>query len=419
MSFRDTPRARLATALPVWLWLAVAAAGCSFHREVPSGKVKCDPGGVCPGGLMCVASPDGTPGLMVCCQEPTCGRGSGRRGGAGGGSGGTGGGGGAGAGTGGGGAGGAAGSRADASGAGGGDAPAGDRGAPAEASSDRPADGGGPPTDRPPADGPGPGQSDATGGGADRPPVPPPDMRVPDAPVQQPPSAALARGLVLYLRLDDAPGSFNVRDSSGAANVVALRDLDPAVAWVDGRIGRAVALTAGSGGGGWLRAESSVAINGIGDGFTVSAWVRRPGGGAGNGGLVTRRAGGPGGFHYAVDIINSRLRARVNSANGYRADVSSMEPIPDSQWAHLAASYDMKVVRLYINGRLLGSQPYEHAIGPDNTPLVIGAAQEVTVPEVIGSRLDAVVDEVAVYQRALDAGEIGMLASGVQPAASP
>src|SRR6185369_12486199 len=89
-------------------------------------------------------------------------------------------------------------------------------------------------------------------------------------------------------------------DDSGQKNRVRAHGLDPAVAWVPGRIGGALALTSTAGGGGHLTVESSPSLNQIGEELTIAVWLWRPASGAGV--IVSRRASAAGGSLYRLEM---------------------------------------------------------------------------------------------------------------------
>jgi hypothetical protein len=136
------------------------------------------------------------------------------------------------------------------------------------------------------------------------------------------------------------------------------------------------------------------------------------GGGRRDGALLSRRAAGAGGFHYRLEISGQRLRALINSTNGYRADLTASVLVPGGRWIHLAATYDLAEVRLHLDGTLVGVAAYQHPLGPDNTPVMLGAAQTAAGVE---GRLTGTLDELLLYDRALSAQEILDLARGVEP----
>ncbi len=74
--------------------------------------------------------------------------------------------------------------------------------------------------------------------------------------------------------------------------------------------------------------------------------------------------------------------------------------LPVDAWSHLAATYDRRTVRLYVNGVLVTSQPQTAPIAVSDSPLTIGGDQS------FGQYFQGLIDEMRVYNRALSASEI-------------
>jgi Concanavalin A-like lectin/glucanases superfamily len=299
-------------------------------------------------------------------------------------------------------------------------APTGDAGAPAADAGaptpDAPARDAGPPRDAPPApdvadaartirplDAPaGPPREDAARVAPVDAPPPPDAAEKLDRPRPPPPETDLTAGMVAYFRLDELPGTVSPRDSAPGASLAVI-NLDPSTAWVPGFIGSALQV----GGRGWLEVRADK-LNTVVEAFTIALFVNR----TGDGTLVSRRAVGARGFLYRFNIAGGTLAASINSSNGARADLTTSRPVPARQWVHVAAVYDRMTLRLYLDGQNVGEQPYELAIGPENSALFVGGSESASQGEDLffGS-----VDEVLLYNRALSAPEVGALAAGFVP----
>jgi len=79
-----------------------------------------------------------------------------------------------------------------------------------------------------------------------------------------------------------------------------------------------------------------------------------------------------------------------------------------NQWTHFAATYDGSALRMYINGVCEDQVAYSQGIFPGNEALAIGAAGAVAGGQVV-SPFAGLIDEPAVYNRALSASEIAAL----------
>ena len=66
----------------------------------------------------------------------------------------------------------------------------------------------------------------------------------------------------------------------------------------------------------------------------------------------------------------------------------------DEKWHQLAMTYDQNILKLYVDGEVRSSAPSKKGIGSNPFPLIIGDGFVGTI------------DEVSVYDRALDSAEI-------------
>jgi hypothetical protein len=225
----------------------------------------------------------------------------------------------------------------------------------------------------------------------------------------------LERGLLLYLRLDDGmAGVTSLRDGSGRQNQTTLIDPDAAITWITGPLGGA-AVALPSLATAWLSVTSSPALNEIRAGFTIAAWVRAPAV-AGNDRrtIAARRSIGPGGYLYSLHLIGNRPGLYIHSSNGANANLVSPVAVSPGTWVHLALVYDLTSARLMIDGQLVAEQGFQLGIGPENSPLSLGASEDV-LPNRASDPLGGDLDEVVVYDRALGPAEIEALVAGAQP----
>ena len=85
--------------------------------------------------------------------------------------------------------------------------------------------------------------------------------------------------------------------------------------------------------------------------------------------------------------------------------VHSPEPLPVNEWSHVAATFDNKVLRLYLNGREVGTLERPGFINPSTTITVGGHSASMD-----RARFRGRLDSVRVYRRVLTAAEIAELA---------
>jgi len=84
-------------------------------------------------------------------------------------------------------------------------------------------------------------------------------------------------------------------------------------------------------------------------------------------------------------------------------------PVPRGTFTHIAGTYDGAVARLYVDGVLKSSVDILGSFGADDTPLLLGANGNNLV---VSERFPGRIDEIALYDRALDSVEIAQLAAG-------
>ena len=214
-----------------------------------------------------------------------------------------------------------------------------------------------------------------------------------------------ADGLRLHARLSEGQGDRFQVVVDGKARTLTAKD---ALAWVPGKLSaKAAAVTP---------AGSALAIADAGDfdrkePFTASAWVKIPR--RGNvGAIAARMDNGP--FYRGWDLWMEQDKVGMHIVSKWPDDalkVTSKQPLQPNQWYHVGVSYDgsgkAAGVRVYLNGVL---QPVD--VFTDK----LRSAIRTTVPFKIGQRnaaerlKDVAVQDVRVYDRALNPAEVAQLA---------
>jgi hypothetical protein len=148
------------------------------------------------------------------------------------------------------------------------------------------------------------------------------------------------------------------------------------------------------------------------DAYTLSAWVRYTG--IQNDQTLGRwevleKAGA-----YWMNVRTNGL-VRVGGFYGGCASASwtyfdSTRALPVDRWKHVATTYDGTWLRIYIDGRAAGAKRVSGRTCISGEPLAVGAKNNPT-KGLLEAFWDGRLDEVRVYDRALDATEIGQLAS--------
>jgi hypothetical protein len=267
------------------------------------------------------------------------------------------------------------------------------------------------PGDRPAADAPPPATASRDGAaGADRG-VGPADTRppvdAPMAPVDAPAPIELRRGLVAHWRFDEAPGTGTAADSSGNGNVATLKGLDLQAAWIPGKIRGALQLD----GAGFLLTNPTVSTDAVRGTLTVACWVWKSANQSGYRPILHRQHGlgleDMFWFGFSGDapyVSVDGLKAQRNA--GAMAD----------RWFHMAATYDGARLRIYVDGAMAGEATESgRALDPEPHGFTIGAELNFNNVDTAEAHLRGRLDELVLYDRALDAAELRALSAGQTP----
>jgi hypothetical protein len=178
------------------------------------------------------------------------------------------------------------------------------------------------------------------------------------------------------------------------------------VAFVAGKAGRAFSF---DGTNQYVAVPDSAGLNPERE-LTVEAWINpeaQPGAiappiikKAGAGSAPTEEAQATG---YALELRGDGaviLGVYLAGTPGHWA-FSPAVAVPQNQWTHVAGVYDGESLAIYLNGEPAGSQPAPGRIAPSHNELQIG--HDPSNPD---RYFKGLIDEAAVYDRALAAGEI-------------
>jgi hypothetical protein len=222
----------------------------------------------------------------------------------------------------------------------------------------------------------------------------------------------LAGGVVGYWRFDEAKGTATTRDVSGLGVDCVLRRID-STDWSQGQLGRAIQLT----GGGWVECPSSPGVRRITDQITIAAWVQQAKKQPNLRTIVSRQHGTGNADDFYLGLVQNRVI--FSSRVWGRLEVPVQHEV--GRWFHVAAVGQADgTIRLYRDGWEIGRglserQALSLASTPEDNPVLVGAANNFPDPTVVDQKLNGSIDELLVYDRALDAAEISQLASGIQP----
>jgi len=212
-------------------------------------------------------------------------------------------------------------------------------------------------------------------------------------------------GLVGWWKLDDGAGTI-AQDSSGNGNNGALQG-NPQ--WVDGQLGGA---WQGDGTAVYIRVPHSESLM-VNDAITVALWLN---GGAPPDQVICKSDGTGTGWqsNYAIRLEDQAPARRINWRGRAVANQSltSVSPLPNNEWVHLACTFDLSVVtnKIYINGALDAENTATLPLSPGSGNLYIGADQY----PANGARwwFQGMLDDVRIYNQALPEGQIQAIMSG-------
>jgi Domain of unknown function (DUF4347)/Legume lectin domain/Concanavalin A-like lectin/glucanases superfamily len=212
-------------------------------------------------------------------------------------------------------------------------------------------------------------------------------------------------GLIGYWKFEEAAGN-TVLDSSGNNNKGSLINSSRTA----GIYGQALQVSGKNNSHTTIPASAS--LNSITNQLTVSAWVRPNGQPVSYQAVVNRQIGTllhPDQFYLGFGPRNKVVTYKweIGTTNG-EGSVYKGLPIAD-RWVHMVGTYDGSMMRLYVDGVQIGSNPITGNILVDNNPVTIGAAENSVEGTPLGDRFNGLVDEVRIYNRVLSATEINNL----------
>lgn len=206
-------------------------------------------------------------------------------------------------------------------------------------------------------------------------------------------TVVVSDGLVGWYPFNEGTGSA-VADQSGRANNAAVQG----AAWTAGVGGNALGFT---------NAYVSVSVSSsldLSTGMTLSAWVY-PTTLGGWRDVIYR-----GNDTYFLEASSPANAGPVTGGTFASGPLVGPTPLPLNKWSHIASTFDGSTLRLFVDGVQVASRAETGPIANSPTqPLTIGGDPS------SGTYFSGVIDEVRIYNRALNASEIVAVAS--RPAA--
>ncbi|MBC8460768.1 MAG: LamG domain-containing protein [Deltaproteobacteria bacterium] len=144
--------------------------------------------------------------------------------------------------------------------------------------------------------------------------------------------------------------------------------------------------------------------------FTITAWVKIRGV---KGCLVNKEIFAATHSNYAIGVTNTNVVWSEFTANGTWLDVLGNTEIVDDKWHHIAATYDQKFQRVYVDGEKDAEKAHTEKPDTNLEPLTFGSAPKV------GGNPTGTIDEVGLFNEALTEDEIkSIMTKGLKSATS-
>ncbi|HEY0708331.1 MAG TPA: LamG domain-containing protein [Polyangia bacterium] len=223
--------------------------------------------------------------------------------------------------------------------------------------------------------------------------------------------------LVGYWRFDDGPGSLRVTDASGRGNHGEVEGLAVATAWVTGKVGFALSFAATNLQAG-VRVAATPEIEAM-RAFTITAWIHRtelawrsPWT------VASRQFGATDVDVFGLHCTPSDLVATLPiSSAGRPTELRAPNAVGLGRWIHAAVTYDGELLTLYADGSALSSlrAPDRLNAAAPPTPVYLGTNKNAAIEN--HAPFAGMLDEMALFSRALAAAEIKSIFEGASPQA--
>jgi hypothetical protein len=185
-----------------------------------------------------------------------------------------------------------------------------------------------------------------------------------------------------------------------------------AISFVPGKVSQAVTL----GGGGYIDIPDSPLLQN--QQFTVSAWVRPDGPGPNNDqfgstffqkGLLPPQGYAGSSISFLWSVSDYRFRFYIGGTT--TNTIVSTNTFPPGSFYHVTGTYDGTTLKLYVNGALEGQLTESITIQYDSAvPWTIGSTSSYIRSVGVPRTWNGVIDEVKLFNRALNANEISVAA---------
>jgi hypothetical protein len=216
---------------------------------------------------------------------------------------------------------------------------------------------------------------------------------------------SLETGLEGYWPLDETSG-VTAADRSTNSNNGTVTNTTFDAGSVTGQFGNALQF---DGSNDYINVPNHSSLNPTGA-ITVSAWIKADTWAANSwdASIVSKEQWASGSSGYVLRCgDNGKLSFSFSSGGGSFPEALSGSVMSTGTWYHVAGTFDGSTIKVYINGSEADSTSYSGSIGVSSYPLNIGRGTY--APHRI---FDGTIDDVGIWDRALDTSEIAYLYNG-------
>jgi hypothetical protein len=151
--------------------------------------------------------------------------------------------------------------------------------------------------------------------------------------------------------------------------------------------------------GGWVTVEPDPRLS-VTDAFSIECWVKTDQTGQDNRWMVNRVLSGGTSTGFRLGLIKDAPCFEV-PVTDFSHHLTADKPLPLGRWVHLAGTVDGQVMRLYVDGQLVGTMDRPGPAKGSTLPLYLGSY----APD-HWAHFDGLLDEVRLWSRALTPEEI-------------
>lgn len=217
-------------------------------------------------------------------------------------------------------------------------------------------------------------------------------------------------GLVGYWKFDEGPGTGGIAPDSAGNNDGTLTNMASAD-WVEGKINNALDF---DGSDDYVDILDSPSLSFTGPGISIAAWVNLNSLQTGERAIVRKNNQWQLGIFPTSGTIRGLVR--TDGTNGWVATNDESFTFQTGRWYHMALTYSGSELRLYVDGNQIGSpKNVTGNIVDSSNDVAIGSNTDDLLVGVNDLSLNAVLDEVRIYDRALTLSEISILNDQTAP----